>query len=104
MSEQPGTVDTNRLMAIVYEAWSVATQAPGGIIRWTWAISLAGTPEYSCDSAMTWNTASTTSVAAAIAVAHGRIRRIQRRVSPAGSAENSRDTGSAITSPTKGAR
>src|SRR6266851_1955248 len=34
MSEHPGTVETNRSMAIVYEAWSVATQAPGGISRW----------------------------------------------------------------------
>src|ERR1051326_7040007 len=34
------------------------------MIRWAWAISLAGTPEDSCASAMTWNTVRTTTAAA----------------------------------------
>src|SRR5436305_14649518 len=103
MREQPGTEDTKRSIAIVYEAWSVATQAPGGMTRLACAISLAGTPEASFASATTWNTVSTTSAAAAIALAHGRISLSQRRVSSDGSAASSRDTGSAITSPTNGA-
>src|SRR5690242_6474880 len=103
MTEQPGTADTKRSMAIVYEAWSVATQAPGGMIRLACAISLAGTPEASFASATTWNTVRTTRAAAAIAVAQGRISPSQRRVPSDGSAESSLATGSAITSPTNGA-
>src|SRR6516225_4152372 len=99
MTEQPGTVDTKRSMAIVYEAWSVATQAPGGMIRLTCAISLAVTPEASFVSAMTWNTVRATRATAALAVAQGRIRLSQRRVSSDGSAASRRDTGSAMTSP-----
>src|SRR5438105_4295229 len=78
--------------------------APGGMIRWVWAISPAGTPEYSFASATTWNTVRVTRAAAAIPAAHGRSSVRQRRSPAAASADSSRDTGSAMTSPANGAR
>src|SRR5215472_13945070 len=104
MSEQPGTVDTNLSMAIVYDTWSVATQAPGGISRLTAAISLAGTPEYSCDSPNTWSTVKVTRATAVTVVATGRTSASHLRLPPAGSAPSRREAGSASTSARNGAR
>src|SRR5258707_15650691 len=103
MSEHPGTVETNRSMAIVYEAWSVATQAPGGISRWAAAISLVGTLVCSRDSRITWNTVKTTRVAAAVVMAERRSHPSRVRVLPAGRAESSRAAGSAIVRARNGA-
>jgi len=97
-------VETNRSMAIVYEAWSVATQAPGGISRWAAAISLAGTLVCWRDSTITWNTVKATRVAAAVVMAERRSHQGRVRVPPAGRAASSRAAGSAMVSARNGAR
>src|SRR5215469_4128746 len=84
MREQPGTVQTHRLMALVTDTWSVTTQEPGGIRRWVADNSLADTPEYSWDSPNTWSTARTTMARAAATVAPGRISVSHLRLPPAG--------------------
>src|SRR5215470_8857108 len=104
MSEHPGTEETNRSMAIVYEAWSVATQAPRGISRWAAAISPVGTLVRWRDSTTAWNTVKVTRVATALVMAEARTNPSRVGVPHAGRAASSRAAGSAIVSARAGAR
>src|SRR5258706_16046001 len=104
MSEHPGTVETNRSMAIVYEAWSVATQAPSGISRWAAAISLVGTLVCSRDSRITWNTVKTTRVAVAVLIAERPGHPSRGRGPPGGRGARSRGAGGAISRAREAAR
>src|SRR5215472_6051251 len=105
MGEQPGTSEVNRLMAIVYDTWSVNTQAPGGIMRSAALISVAGMAAAMLLSANPCTTARDVTATTARTAAPRRTSRAARARGPAaGSAPSTRDTGSAMASARNGAR
>ena len=92
-------------MAIVYDTWSVSTQAPGGTIRSAALISEAGMAAARWLSATPCRTARAASVAAASTAAPRRSSTTGRARAPAtGAAPSTRESGSAMASARNGAR